>query len=75
MPIYEYICLECGVQFERLQNADEPAPVCPFCEGEAAKQLSAPGGFAINGQGHSSDNSACCGRGEPCDQPKRCCEK
>jgi putative FmdB family regulatory protein len=31
MPIYEYSCLECGAQFERLVRPGEPV-VCAACE-------------------------------------------
>jgi putative FmdB family regulatory protein len=32
MPIYEYVCRECGHQFEHLaRRLNEAAPACPEC--------------------------------------------
>ncbi|MGO8748612.1 MAG: FmdB family zinc ribbon protein [Thermoguttaceae bacterium] len=42
MPIYEYICHDCGQAFELLVRSDEK-PICPSCgTGKLAKQLSVP---------------------------------
>jgi len=42
MPIYEYVCRDCGDQFEWLVRTGE-APTCPSCgRSELAKQLSVP---------------------------------
>jgi len=34
MPIYEFECLECGVEFEKLMRKTEAASevVCPVCD-------------------------------------------
>lgn len=43
MPIYEYRCEECGLQFEKMKpisKHNEPQP-CPECEAEAKKLVSA----------------------------------
>ena len=40
MPIYQYVCADCGHDFEDLIFGDE-RPRCPECESESAdKQLS-----------------------------------
>jgi putative FmdB family regulatory protein len=40
MPIYEYRCLECDVEFEELVSASATsAPPCPSCGAEGAKRL------------------------------------
>lgn len=51
MPIYEYKCLDCGKQIEKIQKAsDEPLKVCEACGGELAKQWSLSG-FQFKGDG------------------------
>ena len=52
MPIYEYVCNECGHQLEALQKmSDAPLLECPACEKEALKKkISAPG-FRLSGSG------------------------
>ncbi len=43
MPLYEYVCEECGYRFEALQRfSDEPLKVCPKCGGPLKKVLSPP---------------------------------
>ncbi|MBZ5535797.1 MAG: zinc ribbon domain-containing protein [Acidobacteriia bacterium] len=44
MPIYEFECLKCGFQFERLQKlSDPPVSRCPQCGARRVSQmLSAP---------------------------------
>ncbi len=42
MPLYEYHCPQCG-NFEVIQKFSEaPLSVCPTCEREVQKQVSAP---------------------------------
>ena len=31
MPIYEYICDDCGTKFEKLVRRNQDAPACPSC--------------------------------------------
>ena len=52
MPIYEYVCNECGHALEALQKfSDAPLRVCPACNKEALKKkISAPG-FRLSGSG------------------------
>ena len=52
MPIYEYICNDCGHQFETLQKmSDAPLNDCPVCNKSALKKkISAPG-FRLSGSG------------------------
>jgi len=52
MPIYEYVCNECGHQLEALQKMnDAPLLECPTCEKVALKKkISAPG-FRLSGSG------------------------
>lgn len=42
MPIYEYVCDDCGNDFELLVLGSD-TPACPACDSEAlSKQLSLP---------------------------------
>ncbi len=52
MPIYEYVCSECGHELEALQKmSDAPLSDCPACEQPGLKkQISAPG-FRLSGSG------------------------
>ncbi len=41
MPIYEYRCLDCDHEFERMQKfSDPPLETCPSCEGTVQKLIS-----------------------------------
>ncbi len=43
MPLYEYVCEDCGYRFEVIQKfSDEPLKVCPKCGGHLRKVLSPP---------------------------------
>ena len=52
MPIYEYVCNECGHALEALQKISEaPLRTCPACNKDALKKkISAPG-FRLSGSG------------------------
>ena len=52
MPIYEYVCSDCGHEFEALQKmSDTPLRDCPACEKAGLKKkISAPG-FRLSGSG------------------------
>ncbi len=53
MPIYEYICTECGSKFELLRplsQSGEDVP-CPKCQKPARRKLSAFACFSISNSG------------------------
>lgn len=51
MPIYEYKCVDCGVQLEKMQKvSDEPLTLCEKCGGRLEKQLSLSA-FQFKGEG------------------------
>ncbi len=52
MPIYEYVCNQCGHALEALQKISEaPLRDCPACDRDALKKkISAPG-FRLSGSG------------------------
>ena len=74
MPIYEYQCLACGHEMEKLQKmSDAPLVDCPDCQEPELKKKISAAGFRLKGTGwyetdfknkkspakKSSDASAC----------------
>ena len=60
MPVYEYLCRQCGRAFECYVRTFNEAISCPHCAGgEVEKQLST---FAMAGSS-TGGGGACCGRG------------
>ena len=69
MPIYEYVCRDCGHQFECLVRNEEK-PVCPSCgRRKLAKQLSVPA-TPVAGDGEA----ACPARETGACQVSQCCK-
>ena len=60
MPLYEYICRECGNEYEELVSLNaETTPPCPSCSSEnTEKKMSLFGSI-----GGSSTGSSCGGSG------------
>ncbi|MCD6214948.1 MAG: zinc ribbon domain-containing protein [Candidatus Desulfofervidus sp.] len=56
MPIYEYICQDCGNQFECLVRKGEEI-VCPNCQGKHLKRLVSACGFSF-GKGSTKSNTS-----------------
>lgn len=51
MPIYEYKCLDCDTQIEKMQKvSDAPLSLCEKCGGRLEKQWSLSG-FQFKGEG------------------------
>lgn len=51
MPIYEYKCLDCGANLEKMQKvSDAPLAICEKCGGKLEKQWSLSG-FQFKGAG------------------------
>jgi putative FmdB family regulatory protein len=43
LPLYEYRCTSCGYSFEKIQSfSAEPERVCPKCQGELIRPVTAP---------------------------------
>ena len=57
MPLYEYLCKDCGLRFDRRQHFSEPAiSVCPECEGKVVRLIQ-PAGIIFKGKGfYVTDN-------------------
>lgn len=51
MPIYEYICKDCGKEFEVIQKfSDKPIKKCIHCSGKVEKKIS-QSSFHLKGSG------------------------
>ncbi len=63
MPIYEYLCQQCGHKFEMIVHG-ETRPACPSCKTERVdKQMST---FAVGAGGPWAPSSVPCGScGDP----------
>jgi putative FmdB family regulatory protein len=57
MPIYQYSCPKCGLQFERKQSFNEPSEAsCPKCQ-RKARRLFKPAPVIFKGSGfYVTDN-------------------
>ena len=52
MPTYEYICKNCGYEFEEFQSISaEPISICPKCNGRVERKISAGAGLVFKGSG------------------------
>ena len=65
MPLYEYRCQACGYSFEKIQSfSAEPERVCPKCNGQLIRPMSAPAlqfkgsGWYINDYSSKGSSSA-----------------
>jgi len=51
MPFYDFKCIECSTTVEKLVKSDVKVVDCPNCGSSAVRQVSAPGGFNLQGDG------------------------
>ncbi|HDP98038.1 MAG TPA: zinc ribbon domain-containing protein [bacterium] len=55
MPTYDYICDDCGHQFEKFQSiTSEPLTTCPKCQGKLRRLIGSGNGFIFKGHGFYS---------------------
>jgi len=80
MAIYEYLCDDCGKQFEVNQSmSDLPIQLCPSCNGNVRRIISGGSGFILKKTGTKSlqprcgRSHTCCGSEIPCETPS--CEE
>ncbi len=53
MPIYEYVCTNCGQRLETMQKmSDAPLTECPSCKESALRKLMSAAGVHVK-SGHS----------------------
>lgn len=56
MPVYEYRCDACNIQFELRQKfSDPPADRCPKCGGGPVRKLVSAASFSLKGAGWFGD--------------------
>lgn len=52
MPIYEFVCADCGHEFESLQRLNDAPPAnCPKCSGGSISKKISAAGFRLKGGG------------------------
>ena len=52
MPIYEYRCVQCGHELEKIQRmSEEPLKDCPACEKPHLRRLISASAFRLKGGG------------------------
>ena len=58
MPVYSYLCEECGHRFDQFQHfTDDPLTVCPVCSQVALRKVYTPVGIVFKGKGfYATDN-------------------
>ena len=79
MPIYEYVCEECGTKHEKIVLSKTQEIACPKCASKNnAIQLSVFSAPTSSGNGFSAESSTsfsggggCCGRSCGCHQFER----
>ncbi len=81
MPLFEYLCLDCGKTSEILVISSSDRPQCKACNGENLKKLLSAHA-TISGNAHSRmpgpGDTTCCGSSPPeagCAGPGSCCGK
>ena len=66
MPIYEYVCAECDVRFDRLQPSGANHAECPDCGLPSKKALSLFAAVSAGDNGQAAPLAGmggCCGGG------------
>jgi len=56
MPIYEYRCITCDAEFEKLMKIDAPLPQCSSCGSAEVKKKVSASGFVLKGSGWYRDH-------------------
>jgi len=81
MPLYEYLCLDCGAQNELLVHSASDAPRCRSCDSTHLKKLLSAHATLSGASGRlpGPGDTACCGsapgQAAGCAGPGSCCGK
>lgn len=52
MPTYEYVCKDCGYEFEEFQSIKaDPLTICPKCNGQVIRKIGMGAGLVFKGSG------------------------
>ena len=80
MPLYDYLCLDCGKVSETLMTSTSDLPVCSDCGSGNLKRLLSATSSLSGGARHGlpgSGDTACCGttpgQAAGCAGPGSCC--
>ena len=66
MPLYEYHCINCEEEFERIVRFSEAdlTPACPFCgKKDTRKKISIAASFGSSSSGSVTSSGSSCGSG------------
>ena len=81
MPLFDFLCLDCGETSEILVSGGDPSPLCGACGGENLKKLMGASS-SLSGSAKGSmpgpGDTACCGQAPGhggCAGPGSCCGK
>jgi putative FmdB family regulatory protein len=73
MPIYEYVCKECGTDFEQLVMGESTTVACPKCDSDKLMKKFSAFGMSVSGSspaakpsGHTHSGACGCGNPNPC---------
>jgi len=58
MPTYDYVCRDCGHEFEAFQSMkDDPLTECPSCQGSVKRLVGGGTGIIFKGSGFYVNDS------------------
>jgi putative FmdB family regulatory protein len=69
MPIYDFLCQDCGKAVEVWLRSSTDAPICPQCGAPLQDKLLSAPSFVMSGDTLRQAGMTCCGREERCDSP------
>lgn len=81
MPIYDYLCMDCGEVCEMLVTSSDASPECTACGGQELKKMMSAHSSLSGASGSkipAAGDTACCGTSPAeatCAGPGSCCGK